>query len=126
MKVAAEKKDLEEMRREGWQGRLMTERWEDEETGDECFSWISEWKTAPTHTISAMQELYQQMLSTKVCHREKTGLQTDADVMCRLCRKQPETQAHILAGCSALAQMKYSMSQRGLNPLHINKFLAFF
>ena len=107
MKVAAEKKDLEEMRREGWQGRLMTERWEDEETGDECFSWISEWKTAPTHTISAMQELYQQMLPTKVYHREKTGLQTDSDVLCRLCRKQPETEAHILSGCSALAQTKY-------------------
>ena len=73
------------------QGRLMTERWEDKEIGDECFSWINEWKRAPTHTISGMQELYQQMLPTKVYHREKTGLQTDSDVMCRLCRKQPET-----------------------------------
>ena len=102
-----EAKDLEEMRGEGWQGRLMTERWDDEEIGDECFSWISECKTLPTHTVSAMHELYQQMLPTKVYHREKTGLQTDLDVMCRLCRKQPETQAHILSGCSALVQTKY-------------------
>ena len=106
MKAAAEEKDLEEMRGEVWQGRLMTERWEDKETGDECFSWISEWKKAPTHTISAMQELYQQILPTKVYHREKTGLQTDSGMMCRLCGKQPETQAHILSACSALAQTK--------------------
>ena len=50
--AAEEEKDLEEMRGEGWQGHLMTERWEDEEIGDECFSWISEWKRAPTNTIS--------------------------------------------------------------------------
>ena len=54
-----------------------------------------------------MQELYQQMMSTKVYHRETTGLQTDSDVMCCLYSKQPETQAHILSGCSALAQTKY-------------------
>ena len=54
MKAAAEEKDLEETRGEGWQGHLMTERWENEETGDECFSWISEWKTEATNTISAM------------------------------------------------------------------------
>ena len=64
MKAAAEEKDLE-MRGEGWQGRLMSERWEDEETGDQGFCWISEWKT---HTISVMQDLYHQMLPTKVYH----------------------------------------------------------
>ena len=64
-----------------WQERLMTERWEEEETGDKCFSWISEVKTVTTPTISAMQELYQNILPTDVYHREKTGLQTASDVM---------------------------------------------
>ena len=36
---------------------LIAEKWEDEQTVDECFSWISEWRTTPTHTFSAMQEL---------------------------------------------------------------------
>ena len=53
-----------------------------------------------------MQELCQQMLPTKVYHRKKTDLETDLDVLCHLCGKQPETQAHILAECSALAQTK--------------------
>ena len=47
------------------------------------------------------------MLPTRVY--QETGLQTDQDVMCRLCSKQPETQAHILSGCSALAQTKYQV-----------------
>ena len=86
----------------------MTERWEDEETGNESCTWIIEWKTAPTYGISAKQEMYQQMLPTIVYHREKTVLQTGLDVMCHLCRKKPEAQAHILSGCSSLVQTKYS------------------
>ena len=36
----------------------------------------------------------------------KTGVE-QGDVTCRLCGKSPETLAHVLAGCSALAQSKY-------------------
>ena len=32
---------------------MLSERWEDQEVGEECFSWMSEWKTVPTHTIPA-------------------------------------------------------------------------
>ena len=41
----------------------------------------------------------------------KTGAE-QGDVTCRLCGKSPETLAHVLAGCSALAQSKYLERQR--------------
>ena len=68
---------------------------------------MSEWKTAPTHTIAGLQELYQQLLPTKVYHKEKTGTHKSQDVKCCMCGKAAETQAHVLAGCGALAQSKY-------------------
>ena len=33
---------------------VVSERWEDQEVGEECFFWMSEWKTAPTYTIAAL------------------------------------------------------------------------
>ena len=57
---------------------------------------MSEWRSAPTRTETGMQEVYQEMLPTKVYHYNKT----------RLCSKAPETQAHVLAACCTLAQTK--------------------
>ena len=107
LKTATAERDVEELKVEGWQGSLLSERWEDQEVGEECFSWMSEWKTAPTHTIAGLQELYQQLLPTKVYHQKKTGTHKSQDVKCRMCGKAAETQAHVLAGCGALAQSKY-------------------
>ena len=90
---------------------MLSERWEDQEVGEECVSWMSEWKTAPTHTIAGLQELYQQLLPTKVYHQEKTGTHKSQDVKCRMCGKAAETQAHVLAGCGALVQSKYMTRQ---------------
>ena len=36
------RRDAEELKVEGWQGILLSERWEDQEVGEECFSWMSE------------------------------------------------------------------------------------
>ena len=99
LKTAAAERNVEEMKVEGWQESLLSERWEDQEVGEECFSWMSEWKTAPTHTIAGLQELYQQLLSTKVYHQKKTGTHKSQDVKCRMCGKAQ--QAHVLAGCGA-------------------------
>ena len=107
LKTAAAERDVEELKVEGWQGSLLSERWEDQEVGEECFSWMSEWKTAPTHTIAGLQELYQQLLPTKVYHQKKTGTHKSQDVKCRMCGKAAETQAHVLAGCGALTQSEY-------------------
>ena len=46
--------------------------------------WLSLWKNAPTHTIAGVQELYQQLLPTKVYYNRKTKSQV-TDKKCRLC-----------------------------------------
>ena len=107
LKTDPEERDVEKLKVEGWQGSLVSERWEDQEVGEECFSWMSEWKTAPTHTIAGLQGLYQQLLPTKVYHPKKTGTHKSQDVKCRMCGKAAETQVHVLAGCGALTQSKY-------------------
>ena len=56
---------------------------------------------------NTQQELYQQLLPTKVYHQKKTGTHTSEDVKCRMCGKAAERQAYVLAGCGVLAQSKY-------------------
>ena len=55
------------VKEEKWQGKMICNRWEDVhlEQGD-CFGWLSCWKAAPTHVVVGIQELYQQLLPTKV------------------------------------------------------------
>ena len=85
----------------------MTVRWEDEKLDGECFSWMTEWRAAPTHTIAGIMELYEQLLPTKLYNSRKTKTTDDPDARCRLCGKAQETVAHVLSGCSVLAQTKY-------------------
>ena len=92
-----------------WQGKLIKNRWDNEKAKPEkCFTWLTLWKNAPTHTIVGLQELYQQLLPTKVYHNRKTRSQV-TDESCRLCGKPRslESVQHILSGCSALVQTKY-------------------
>ena len=85
----------------------MQARWQDSELNQSgCFAWLRDWTCAPTHTIAGVMELYEQLTPTKVYTVHKTGVE-QGDVTCRLCGKSPETLAHVLAGCSALAQSKY-------------------
>ena len=76
---------------------------------EECFAWLSDWETAPikTGTVAGMQELYQQLLPTKLYASRKTKTHTDGDEKCRLCRKAQESVAHVVSGCSALVQTLY-------------------
>ena len=106
------KKALNTKRRQGieeqsWQGKLVANRWQDEQLDRSCFSLLCEWRTAPTYTIAAIEELYQQLLPTKVYSTKKAKTSGDSDVRCRLCGKGQESVAHVLAGCSALAQTAY-------------------
>ena len=92
---------------ERWQGKLIKNRWDDEKVKlEECFPWLSSWKNAPTHTMTGVQELYQQLLPTKVYYNRKTKSQV-TDEKCRLCGDSLENVQHILSGCSAPAQTKY-------------------
>ena len=58
------------------------------------------------HTIAEVQELYQQLLPTKVYYNRKTKSPVTEE-KCRLCGNSLEKVQHILSGWSALAQTKY-------------------
>ena len=57
---------------------------------------------APTHSIAGINELYEQLLSTKLYHSRKTKTREDLDATCRMCGEAQESVAHVLAGCTAL------------------------
>ncbi|PFX12000.1 hypothetical protein AWC38_SpisGene24112 [Stylophora pistillata] len=98
----------DEIRNQRWQGSLVTTRLKDESlSADGCFWWLTEWKNCPSHTIAGLVELYEQLLPTRVYASHKTHTSGEGEVRCRLCGKAPESVAHILSGCSVLAQSKY-------------------
>ena len=68
-------------------------------------------------TIAGVQELYQQLLPTKVYYNRKTKSQVTEEC---LCGHSLENVQHILSGCSALAQTKYL--QRHNNAFKISFF----
>lgn len=73
-------KNCENIRQQRWQGKLVMARWEDEDLDKECFSWFSEQKMAPMHSIAEINELHEQLLPTKLYHSRKT--KTREDLQC--------------------------------------------
>ena len=111
VKEHLKKADMEELKEKikekKWHGRFLQARWQDSELNQRgFFAWLRDWTCAPTHTIAGVVELYEQLAPTKVYTVHKTGAE-QGDVTCSLCGKSPEALAHVLAGCSALAQSKY-------------------
>ena len=97
----------EEVKGALWHGRFPCARWQDEDlSGDECFAWLWDRNSAPTHTITGLLELYEQLTRVRVCTKLKTGT-SQGETMSRRCGYATETLAHFLAGCSALAESKY-------------------
>ena len=86
-KKPVESKRFEDTKEKKWQGKLMTVRWEDEKLDGDCFSWMTEWRAAPTHTIAGIMELYEQLLPTKLYKSRKTKTTDDPSARCRLCGK---------------------------------------
>ncbi|PFX33306.1 hypothetical protein AWC38_SpisGene1770 [Stylophora pistillata] len=83
---------------ERWQGKLIKNRWDYEKVKlEECFELLSSWKNTPTHTIARVQELYQQLLPTRVYYNRKRKSQV-TDEKCRLCGDSLENVQHILSG----------------------------
>ena len=70
-------------------------------------SLLSEWRTCPTHTVAGMFELYEQLLPTRLYAIHKTRVSPSSHPTCRLCGTAPESMAHILSACHALAQTEY-------------------
>ena len=107
IKKALVKEHQKRTEEQKWQGKLTACRWLHEKLDRDYFAWLSQWKAAPSHTVSEIEEVYQQLLPTKVYNNRKTGTSSIGDEICGLCRKEPESVSHILAGCSVLAQTKY-------------------
>lgn len=70
------------MEAEKWQGKLMTERWKDDNISDKCFEWLKNWNSCPSHVIAGMHELYEQLLPTKVYYSRKIGSTIYIDLRC--------------------------------------------
>ena len=92
---------------EKWEGKLLASRWKDEDLDKKCFEWMNNWRTAPTHMITGVQDLYKQLLPTKLYTGKKIKTTNHQDYTCHMCGKGQESVAHVLAGCSAIAQTKY-------------------
>ena len=57
--------------------------------------------------LPGMFEIYEQLLPTRLYAIHKTQASPNSDPTCRLCGTAPESMAHILSACPALAQTKY-------------------
>ena len=108
LKSAIESRYQHAVKEEKWQGKLLNARNEDTKINKKaCFAWLSEWEMCPSSTIAGVYELYEQLLPTRLYNCKKIKTCAAGNVECRMCGKAPEGVAHILAGCSALAQSKY-------------------
>ena len=87
---------------------MITARKEDGDLNTkQCFWWLSDWRMCPTHTIAVMFEIYERLLPTRLYAIHKTQAKPNSDPTCRLCGTAPESMAHVLFACPALAQTKY-------------------
>ena len=121
MKKALQNKHCQVVREQRWQGNLHTASWEDKDLEGENFKWMSHWKTAPTHTIAGISELYEELLPTKLYTARKTRICEESHVRCKMCGTAQESIAHVLSSCSALAQTKYlSRHNRALKILFLS------
>ena len=103
-KVGGEAQDdkfIREVEDQKWEGKLFASRWKDDELDKGCFNWMHDWRTA------GVQELYQQLLPMKLYLGKKGKTHNIQDYTCRMCGKCQESVAHVVAGCSTIAQTKY-------------------
>ena len=111
-----EQRSWDAVHEQNWQGKLIPARHEDKSSSlnvDGCFWWLSSCKQCTTHTVSGMFEIHELFLPTRLYACQKTYADATGEVMCGLCNKAPESVAHILAGCTALAQKKHMTQHNG-------------
>ena len=103
-----EEKLLKTVRDEVWQGKLHTARWnEDSFSTKNCFSWLRESTSWLTYVLAGRYKLHEQLLRTKLYQVKRIKISQSSNASCRMSKKTPESQAHVLSGCSALAQNQY-------------------
>ena len=108
LQLCLEQRSWDAVHEQNWQGKLISTRSEDESLNfDGCFWWLSDWKQCPTHTVTGMFKLFEQLLPTRLYACQKTHADATGEVVGSLCHKARESVAHVLAGSTALAQNKY-------------------
>ncbi|CAH3033171.1 unnamed protein product [Porites lobata] len=71
---------MERAKSENWQAELTATNWNDNDLEDDCFEWLTTCRSLPSSTTAGAQELYQQLLPTKVYQQRRTGLNPSSDV----------------------------------------------
>ena len=92
-KRSQQKQLFEEMSEVRWQGKLF-----------KIFAWLEKRRSCSFYTIAGVDELYQQLLPTKLYHHKKVRTYPNQDVLCRMFGKRPES---VLSRSSTLKQTKY-------------------
>ena len=59
------RKQMEEVKSEKCQAKLVATRWNDNDLEDDRFEWLADWTSMPSSTIGSAQILYKQVLPTK-------------------------------------------------------------
>ena len=91
LRLKYEEQLLKTVRDEARQGKLYTAGWNDDNTSTKnCFSWLSEWTSCPTYVVAGINEIYQQLVPTKLYQVTKIKLSQSNNVPCRMCNKAPE------------------------------------
>ena len=109
---AQERKHLEEVKRKSVQGAFFRKAEEQEIHLRESFGWLNgKGLTALTErTVMALQD---QEIRVKVTRKE-VWKEDFENVTCRICKKERESVAHIMCGCSALFQTEYFKRHDGM------------
>ncbi len=106
-----------------WQGVIMKSIIEDETRIKDSFSWLSNWRTCPTSTISELMSLLYQTLNT-LCYKYHTiPSGTELDTRCRLCKNGQESVKHLLSNCNELAKHVYVQRHNNAINCFVNPIL---
>ena len=100
--------EIEEIEEKKWRGKLMANQWNEEDLDTDCFAWMSEWKTAPSHTVAGIHELYQQLLATKIYSVREIRTSTEQDVRCRVMRQMSRIRCTFVVGVKRTSTDKIS------------------
>ena len=115
---ASMKKRKNEVMKQPWIGKFVTQHWQDPEVSAHSYDIFRQWKNIPDIVMSVDPSIRQQLLNTKIYRSQKLHEQVD-DLSCRLCFKDQETVSHVLCGCSHIAQSLYkARHDRMLRPVY--------
>ncbi len=106
LKTAVNNNLQQQIAQQPWQGNIMKDAWISESLDPSSLAWLSRWKTCPSPTVAAIEEIRQQILPTRMYYSAKLQ-QQQPTTKCRFCGKKDETVYHVLSNCDALSPSDY-------------------